>query len=263
MAENPDAHYPVMENKTALITGAGQGLGEAMAHLFARSGAQVVVSDLNEETGRKVVEAIKADGGEATFIKANVADSADVQRLIDETIKVYGKLDAAVNNAARAPDQAPVTEMDEDYWEDLMAVDLKGVAVCMKYELRQMIAQGGGGSIVNISSVSGYRPQPGNIAYVAAKHGVIGMTKVAALENGVHDIRVNAVAPGTIDTPMLHEALEKIGADKQEFADQLSLLGRFGTPREIGQAALWLASDQASYVTGSTIHADAGYSTGR
>ena len=131
----------------------------------------------------------------------------------------------------------------------------------MKYELQQMQKQGNGGSIINISSVSGFRPQPNTIAYVAAKHGVVGMTKVAAMENGPLNIRVNSVAPGAIDTPMLRGALEQFGLSEEEYAPQLSLLNRFGQPDEIAQASLWLASDASSYVTGTTIHADAGYTS--
>lgn len=142
-----------------------------------------------------------------------------------------------------------------------MAVDLKGAALCMKYELQQMIKQGEGGSIINISSVSGFRPQPDNIAYVAAKHGVVGMTKVAALENGKYNIRVNLVAPGAIDMPMLRGALEQFNLNEEDYAPQLCLLNRFGQPREVAQATLWLASDASSYVTGTTIHADAGYTS--
>ena len=142
-----------------------------------------------------------------------------------------------------------------------MAVDLKGTALCMNYELQQLLAQGEEGSIINISSVSGFRPQPRNIAYVAAKHGVNGITKVAALEYGAHNIRVNAVAPGAIDTPMLRGALEEFGLSEEEFAPQLSLLNRFGQPDEVAHASLWLASDQSSYVTGTVLHVDAGYTS--
>lgn len=149
--------------------------------------------------------------------------------------------------------------MDESQFDRVIAVDLKGVALCLKYQLSQMIRQGQGGSIVNIGSVSSFRPQPNNAAYVAAKHGVIGLTKVAALENGAHQIRVNAVAPGAIDTPMLRNALAAMGASEADFAPALSLLGRFGDAREVAQASLWLASDLAAYVTGTTINVDAGY----
>src|SRR5690606_9039364 len=130
------------------------------------------------------------------FVEVDISDSAQVQSMVQKTVEAFDRLDVAVNNAALTPDNAPVTEFDEDYWDRLMSVDLKGTALCMKYELRQLLAQGGGGSVVNISSVSGFRPQPNNIAYVAAKHGVEGMTKVAALEYGAQNIRVNTVAPG-------------------------------------------------------------------
>jgi NAD(P)-dependent dehydrogenase (short-subunit alcohol dehydrogenase family) len=142
-----------------------------------------------------------------------------------------------------------------------MSIDLKGTALCLKWELQQMIRQGGGGSIINISSVSGFRPQPANPAYVAAKHGVNGLTKVAALENGALNIRVNAVAPGAIDTPMLRGALEQFKLTEEDYAPQLSLLNRFGQPREVAEASLWLASEQSSYLTGTVIHVDAGYTS--
>lgn len=175
------------------------------------------------------------------------------------TVERFGRLDVAVNNAAVTPDDKLLSEMDESQFDRIIAVDLKGVALCLKYELAQMIRQGGGGSIINIGSVSSFRPQPTNAAYVAAKHGVIGLTKVAALENGTHRIRVNAVAPGAIDTPMLRNALAGLGMTEADFAPVLSLLGRFGESREVAQASLWLASDLASYVTGTTINVDAGY----
>lgn len=253
--------FPVLENKVAIVTGAAMGMGEATARLFAEAKAKVVLADFNTEKGQAVTEAIRAAGGEAVFIKTDISKSADVQAMVKFAVDTYGKLDVAVNNAALTPDDKPVAEFDEDYWHRLMAVDLTGTALCMKYELQQMLKQGMGGSIINISSVSGFRPQPNNIAYVAAKHGVVGMTKVAALENGPHNIRVNTVAPGAIDTPMLRGALEQFGFTAEEYAPQLSLLNRFGQPEEIAQASLWLASDASSYVTGTTIHADAGYTS--
>lgn len=219
------------------------GRGAATARLFAGAGARVAVADLNEDAGRRVVEEIVAAGGEAFFCKANVARAADVEVLVAATVERYGRLDAAVNNAAVSPDTKPLAEMDEAQFDRVIAVDLKGVALCLKYELAQMIRQGHGGSIVNIGSVSSFRPQPNNVAYVAAKHAVIGLTKVAALENGVHNIRVNAVAPGAIDTPMLRGALETMKASEADVAPVLSLLNRFGTPDEVAEASLWLASD--------------------
>jgi NAD(P)-dependent dehydrogenase (short-subunit alcohol dehydrogenase family) len=251
--------FPLLEGKVAIVTGAAMGMGEATATLFAEAGARVVIADFNEEKGRAVVDAIVAAGGDAHFVRVDISDSAQVEAMVAATVERYGRLDVAVNNAALTPDNAPVVDFDEAYWDRLLAVDLKGTALCLKYELRQLRAQGDGGSIVNIASVSGFRPQPNNIAYVAAKHGVVGMTKVAALENGAENIRVNAVAPGAIDTPMLRGALEETGQTEAEFAPMLSLLGRFGQPREIAQASLWLASDLSSYVTGTTLQVDAGY----
>ncbi|WP_227551722.1 SDR family NAD(P)-dependent oxidoreductase [Metabacillus sediminilitoris] len=219
------------------------------------------MADFNEEKGRAVTDAINENGGEAAFVKVDISKSEEVQNMVRFTVDTFGKLDVAVNNAALTPDDKPAAEFDEAYWNRLISVDLTGTALCMKYELQQLQKQGQGGSIINISSVSGFRPQPNNIAYVAAKHGVVGMTKVAAMENGPLNIRVNSVAPGAIDTPMLRGALEQFGFTEEEYAPQLSLLNRFGQPREIAQASLWLASDASSYVTGTTIHADAGYTS--
>lgn len=253
--------FPVLEGKVAIITGAAMGMGLATAKLFAEAKAKVVIADFNEEKGKAAVSEIEANGGTAYFVKVDISKSDQVQNMVAKTVEKYGRLDVAINNAALTPDNAPASEFDEEYWNKLISIDLTGTALCMKYELQQMIKQGQGGSIVNISSVSGFRPQPNNIAYVAAKHGVVGMTKVAALENGDKNIRVNSVAPGAIDTPMLRGALEETGQTEAEFAPQLSLLGRFGQPREIAQASLWLASDLSSYVTGTTIHVDAGYTS--
>ena len=216
------------------------GMGAATAQLFAEAGAKVVVADFNEDKGREVVTGIEAAGGIAFFQRVDISNSDQVKALVAATVEQYGRLDAAVNNAALTPDDKPLAEFDETYWDRLMSVDLKGTALCMKWELQQMIRQGGGGSIINISSVSGFRPQPNNAAYVAAKHGVNGLTKVAALENG---------------------ALEQFGLTEEGYAPQLSLLNRFGQPREVAKASLWLASDQSSYVTGTVIHVDAGYTS--
>lgn len=251
--------YPVLQDKVVIVTGAAMGMGEATARLFAEAKAKVVVADFNVEKGQAVTDDILASGGEATFVEVDISKSEQVQQMVAATVEKYGRLDGAVNNAALTPDNALVSEFDEDYWDRLMAIDLKGTALCMKYELQQLLKQGEGGSIVNISSVSGFRPQPNNIAYVAAKHGVVGMTKVAAMENGEHNIRVNSVAPGAIDTPMLRGALEEFGLDEASYAPQLSLLNRFGQAKEIAEGSLWLISDQSSYVTGTTLHVDAGY----
>ena len=251
--------YPVLQNKVAIVTGAAMGMGEATARLFADAGAKVIVADFNVEKGEAVALDIRANGGTAEFVKVDISNAEQVEAMVAKTVELFGRLDVAVNNAALSPDQNLTSEIDEDYWDRLMAVDLKGTALTLKYELRQMLAQGEGGSIINISSVSGFRPQATTPAYVAAKHGVVGLTKVAAMENGPAGIRVNSVAPGAVDTPMLQAALEQFGLDPVEYPKQLSVLHRFAQPIEIGQASLWLASDASSYVTGTTIHVDGGY----
>jgi len=249
----------MLEGKVAIVTGAAMGMGEATARLFAAAGAQVLVSDINAELGEATAESIREAGGDATFWRTDVSRASDVEAMVNAAVERYGRIDCAVNNAAVTPDTHPIAELDEDEWDRVVAVDLKGVALCLKYEIRQMLAQGGGGAIVNIGSVSAHRPQPHNAAYVAAKHGVIGLGKVASLEAAPQGIRVNTVCPGAIDTPMIRGALETVGMTEEEFAPQISLLGRFGQPQEVGEASLWLCSDRSSYVTGAVLAVDAGY----
>lgn len=253
--------FPVLEGKVAIVTGAAMGMGESTARLFAQAGAKVVIADIDEEKGRATTAALRTEGLEVSFVKTDVADAASAEAMVAFAVATYGRLDCAVNNAAMTPDTKFVAEIEEDEFDAVVRVDMRGVAMCMKYEIRQMLAQGGGGSIVNTSSVSGMRPQPANIAYVGAKHAVIGMTKVASLEYAPQGIRVNTVGPGAIDTPMLRGALAALGTTEEEFAPQLSLLGRFAQPEEVAEANLWLCSDQSSYVTGATLMVDAGYTS--
>jgi NAD(P)-dependent dehydrogenase (short-subunit alcohol dehydrogenase family) len=250
-----------LEGKVAIVTGAAMGMGEATARVFAAAGAQVLVSDVNAELGQTVVDGIRADGGCASFCRTDVSKPVDADAMVRTAVERYGRLDCAVNNAAVTPDTHPIAELDEAEWDRIIAVDLKGVALCLKYEVAQMLSQGDGGAIVNIGSVSAHRPQPANAAYVAAKHGVLGLTKVASLENAPQGIRVNTVCPGAIDTPMIRDALETVGLTEAEFAPVLSLFGRFGKPEEVAQASLWLCSDAASYVTGAILNVDAGYTS--
>ncbi|WP_187263958.1 SDR family NAD(P)-dependent oxidoreductase [Pontibacter beigongshangensis] len=248
-----------LESKVAIITGGAQGMGAVTAELFAREGAKVVIADFNEEKGQEQTNKIKAAGGDCSFVKTDVSKSEDVENMVKFTVDTYGRLDIALNNAAITPDDKPIADFDEAYWDRLMSIDLKGVALCLKYEVRQMMAQGGGGSIICTSSVSGIRPQPGTPAYIAAKHAVIGLTKSAAMDYSPHGIRINSVAPGAIDTPMLRGALEQFGLDAEEYAKQLSMLGRFAKAEEVAQANLWLASDDSSFVTGAVYAVDGGY----
>jgi len=251
----------MLEGKVAIVTGAGRGMGAATARLFAASGAKVVVSDVDDATGEAVAAEIGAAGGTAFYRHADVSSQGDVEALVRAAVERYGRLDCAVNNAAVSPDTHPLAELDEEELDRVLAVDLKGVALCLKHELAQLRSQGDGGAIVNIGSVSSFRPQPRTAAYTAAKHGVVGLTKVAAVENGSYGIRVNTICPGAIDTPMLRGALERhpVEIDMAAYVPAMSLLGRIGTPEDVAQASLWLCSDAASFVTGAVLAVDAGY----
>jgi glucose 1-dehydrogenase len=251
--------FPILEGKVIIVTGAAMGMGEATAKLFAASGAKVVVADHNDEEGRKTADEIKKAGGEAIFQFCEIADSKDVREMVAATVRIYGRLDGAVNNAAHIQDFSKAAEFDEDYWDELMAVNVKGTALCMKYELAQFVKQGRGGSIVNVSSINGLRPQPVSIAYTSSKHAVPGMTKVAALEYGELGIRVNCLAPGAINTPMLRDAIKGAGMHAGDVGKGMSVLLRVGEPEEVAQGNLFLISDMSSYVTGSTLYVDGGY----
>lgn len=250
-----------LDGKVALVTGAGVGMGAATARLLAGRGAKVMVSDINPETGQQTAEAIRAEGGMALFAQCDVAQEDQVAALVAATVAAFGRLDCAVNYAAISPDALPIAEADMTVWDRVIAVDLRSVMLCMKYEIRQLLSQRSPGSIVNIGSVSSHRPQPGNSAYVAAKHGVIGLTKVGSLEYAGQGIRVNAVLPGAIDTPMRRGALESTGLTEEVYAPTLSLFGRFGRAEEVAEASAWLCSDASSYVTGHSLAVEAGYLT--
>jgi glucose 1-dehydrogenase len=234
-------------------------MGKATAELFAEEGAKVIVADFNAEEGLKVVEQIKANGGEATFCKVDSSNAKQVEEMVQFTVDTYGRLDCAVNNAALKPDNNSFEDLDEEYYDRLQAVDLKGTALCMKYELRQFMAQGNGGSIVNISSINAFKPTIGNPAYQAFKHGVEGLTKAAAFEYGVKGVRINSVAPGAIRTPMLTAALKDKGLTEEDIIPQMSLIGRLGEVKEIAQGTLFLSSDDASYVHGTVLHVGGGF----
>lgn len=251
----------LLTNKVAIVTGAGMGMGEATAILFAEEGARTIVADRDVDAGRATVEKIRAAGGEAHFVEVDVADEAAVADMVRATVEVYGRLDCAVNNAGITPDTAMVADADLAVFDRIIAVNLRSVLACMKYQIRQFLAQGQGGAIVNISSTTGIRPQATNSAYVAAKHGVIGLTKVASLEYAAEGVRVNCVLPGAIDTPLIQTAFKKLDLDPAEYAPILSLFNRLGTPREVAQANLWLCSELASYVTGHSLAVDAGYTS--
>jgi glucose 1-dehydrogenase len=236
--------FPIVENKVAIITGAAMGMGRETAILFGEAGARVVVADFNEQLGAQTAQDIVDAGGTAIFYKADISNSADVQALIQDTVAEYGRLDIAVNNAALKPDSTPLEDFDEDYWDRLLSVDLKGTAICLKYEIRQFLKQGDGGSIVNISSINGFKPTAKSAGYIAAKHGVVGLTKAAALEYGPKGIRINSIAPGAIHTPMMDAVLADQGITLDDIARATSLLGRIGNHarslrRRCGSPATW------------------------
>lgn len=237
------------------------GMGAATAQVFAGYGAKVVVSDINAAAAEETAESVRALGGDALVVLCDVGEEEQVKALVDQTVRHFGRLDCAVNNAAITPDSLPIADADMDVWDRVIRIDLRAVMLCMKYEIRAFLSQGSGGSIVNVSSVSGVRPQPNNSAYVAAKHGVIGLTKTGSLEYAGQNIRVNAVLPGAINTPMFRDALEANGFQESDFAAALSLFGRIGKPEEVAEASAWLCSDASSYVTGHSLAVEAGYLT--
>ncbi len=247
------------EGKVALVTGAGSGIGRQTALAFAREGARVVVSDIVMEGGEETVQQIRAAGGQATFVKADVAQAAEVEALVNTTVATYGRIDCAFNNAGIEGEQAPTTECSEANWERVVAIDLKGVWLCLKYEIPQMLKQGGG-AIVNTASVAGLVGFQGIAPYVAAKHGVVGLTKTAALEYAKAGIRVNAVCPGVIDTPMVKRAFSH-NPQMAESVAAIEPVGRLGQPQEIAEAVVWLCSDAASFVTGHPMAVDGGLVT--
>lgn len=242
------------ENKVVIVTGAGSGIGRATAIAFAQEGAKVVVSDVQEVAGISTVEAIKKNNGEATFVKCDVSSEVEVKNLIATTVEKYGRLDCAYNNAGIEGAPCTTTECSTENWDRTINVNLKGVWLCMKHEIPAML-KNGQGSIVNCSSIAGLVGFETIPAYVASKHGVIGLTETASLEFAKKNIRVNAVCPGVIHTPMLERFTK---GDEHLMAEQ-DPMGRVGKPEEIADGVLWLCSDKASYVTGQAIAIDGGW----
>lgn len=245
-----------LNGKTAIVTGAASGIGEATALLFAEHGCNVVISDVNEDKGNTLAAQIKQNG-KAIFIKADVSQPADCENLIKKTVEAFGSVDIAFNNAGIGGESNPVAEMSVDGWNKIIAVNLNSVFYCMKYEIQQMQKQGKG-AIVNNSSILGMVGFANSAGYVAAKHGVIGLTQNAALEYSAKGIRINAVGPGFINTPLLDKG--GLNEDvKQSVLVPLHPAGRLGEPKEVAELVVWLSSDKASFVTGSYYAVDGGY----
>jgi NAD(P)-dependent dehydrogenase (short-subunit alcohol dehydrogenase family) len=245
------------EGKVALVTGASSGIGRAASIRFAAEGAQVVVSDVNEERSAEVVATITAAGGDATFVRADVAVASEVQALVEATVARYGKLHIAVNNAGIPGAGLPIPDYPDADWQRGIDVMLSGVFYGMKHQIPRIL-EAGGGAIVNVSSGAGLIGFPGMAPYVAAKHGVIGLTKTAALEFGSQGVRINAVCPGTARTQMVKDWMGDDEAMEQSVRD-LHPIGRIAEPEEIAAAILWLASDDASFALGSIVAVDGAY----
>ena len=249
-----------LKDKVALITGGSSGIGRACAQIFAREGAKVVVTDVNVTGGEETVRAIQEAGGEASFVRADVSQAAEVEAMVARAVALYGRLDCGFNNAsdnaAHLGALVPTHEYPEENWDRIIDVNLKGVWLCMKFEIRQMLEQGGG-AIVNTSSALGLVGTRDMPAYVASKHGIVGLTRAAALEYAEQGIRVNAVCPGYIRTPMTKARLD----DPEGAARMLARepIGRVGEPEEVAETVVWLCSEAASFVTGHALAVDGGW----
>jgi len=245
------------ENKVALVTGAGSGMGLATAKAFAEAGAAVVLADIDENAVRSAAEELVSAGHKAIAVRCNVADEAEVAAMIEQTVSTFGRLDAAYNNAGVQSPAVETTDASGEEFDRVHAINLRGVWNCMKYELRQMREQGSG-AIVNCSSIGGLIGLPGRAIYHASKHGVIGLTRSAALEYASRGIRINAVCPGAIETPMVADMMAKESITMEDMV-RGQPIGRLGRPEEIAAAVLWLCSSGASLVIGHALAVDGGY----
>ena len=249
-----------LEGKVALVTGGTSGIGRDTAVLFAKAGAKVVVAGRREPEGNETIELIRTAGGDGLFVKADISKASEVDALIQNAVNRFGRLDIAFNNAGVEGAWAPIVRQSEEDWDRTIDINLKGVWLCLKYEIRQMLRQAGGGAIVNMASITGLIGSVGAGAYSASKHGVIGLTKTAALENAKSGIRINAICPGFTETPMA----DRIFRVPKLYKYVLSChpIGRLGRPAEIAEAVLWMCSDRASFMTGQSLILDGGFLAG-
>jgi NAD(P)-dependent dehydrogenase (short-subunit alcohol dehydrogenase family) len=244
-----------LDGRVAVVTGAGSGIGLASARAFAAAGARVAVVDVDSDAAEANAAAIVSSGGEARPVACDVTDEASVGRMVAEVVRLWGRLDLAHNNAGISPPTGDTVACTKADWDAVLAVNLTGVWLCMHHEIPAML-DGGGGAIVNTSSGVGLKAFPGQPAYVASKHGVVGLTKAAALEFATRGVRVNAVCPGTVLTPLVERKLGILY--EKDFMREANPMKRFGEPEEIAAAAVWLCSDEASFVTGVALPVDGG-----
>lgn len=248
------------QNKVALVTGGTSGIGRDTSILFAQSGAKVVVAGRREVEGQETLDLIRKAGGEAIFVKTDVSQTAQVQALLRKTVETYGRLDVAFNNAGIEGNWIPIAEQSEEDFQRTIDINVKGVWLCLKYEIQQFLKQGSGGAIVNMASVAGFIGAVGAATYCASKHAVNGLTKSAALETAPNGIRVNTICPGIIETPMADRIFGAPEVNK--WALSLQPMGRFGKPMEVAEAVLFMSSDRASFMTGQTLVLDGGFLAG-
>ncbi|PZU56824.1 MAG: oxidoreductase [Sphingobium sp.] len=248
-----------LTGKSLIVTGAASGIGRATALLAAELGARVTLGDMSDDAGAKVVEDILTRGGEAQFVHCNVANEGDVERLVNAAVTRFGKLDAAFNNAGRPNIGKQLHDLTSDELEQVFAVNVKGVFLCLKYEIPELL-KAGGGSIVNTASASSVIAFPDAADYVSSKHAVLGLTRAAALDYAQRNIRVNCIMPGTVMTPMLAGLFES-APDTKTFLESRIPMGRLARPEEMADSVVWMLSDRASYVTGAAISVDGGYTT--
>ena len=246
--------------KVAIVTGGTSGIGRETAVVFAKAGANVVIAGRRQEEGKETIKLVRAAGGDGLFVKTDVSQAADVQALVQKTVEKFGRLDIAFNNAGIEGSTQPIAEQSEEDWDRTIDVNLKGVWLCLKYEIQQMLKQGRGGAIVNNASVAGLMGSAGFATYAASKHGVMGLTKSAALETAQNGIRVNVICPAVIESPMEQRLFGE--PDVQKHMISLHPIGRFGTPKEVAEAVLWMCSDYASFMTGQSLVLDGGFLAG-
>ncbi|MEY4372046.1 MAG: hypothetical protein RL219_815 [Actinomycetota bacterium] len=242
-----------------IVTGGSGGMGRATAVAFARAGAGVLVADVDEAGGQETVRLAQAAGGRAEFLHTDVSDPAQVEAMVERTVAQFGRLDHAVNMAAIENEETALVDCEVERFDRIISVNLRSIFLCMKYEIGAMLRDSRGGTIVNIGSTNSFRPQLHQPAYTASKFGVLGITKQAAVEYAPFGIRINAIAPGPIDTPMLRNSMARRGRNVEDVRTRLSLLGRFGEPSEIANAAMWLSSEESTFTVGDTIAVDGGY----